>query len=65
MAIRLGICTALILAYVVVAALDISRGILAPVIVVSVAAALFFPTGKIKHAEDHTGADHDEAPSSP
>lgn len=53
MRIRLLIVAILIVIYVVVAALDLSREVIAPIIIVGVAAAVFVPQGsKNKDATD-------------
>ena len=44
--IRLGLTALLILAYVVVAALEISTGLIAPIIVIAIALILFVPMGR-------------------
>lgn len=51
MLIKLGVAALLILAYVVVAALELATNILAPIIVVGIAAVLFIP---FKKNEDKT-----------
>lgn len=43
---RLGVTALLILAYVVVAALDLSREVVAPIIVLGIALVLFVPFHK-------------------
>lgn len=43
---RLGVTTLLILVYVVVAALDLSREVVAPILVLGIALVLFTPFGK-------------------
>lgn len=51
--IRLGLTALLILAYVVVAALDVSRETVAPIIVIAIALILFVPLGKKKDNPKH------------
>lgn len=43
---RLGVTTLLILFYVVVAALDLSREVVAPILVIGIALVLFVPMKK-------------------
>lgn len=49
---RLGITTLLILGYVVVAALDLSREVIAPILVIGIALVLFVPFKK-KDKKNH------------
>lgn len=42
----------LIAGYIVVAALDLNRGVIAPVIVIAIAAILFWPSGRRNRQAD-------------